>query len=499
MRKNTVKFTGTTIDKSFAVNISADGTLKVMVQKVDIGEGKYALKVWAVKEERSYAPTMVRISRLSRDIRKLEDTGISLDAKDLCRCVIDITQNLDDIPVIASGDILGFQRVDGELQFRGACDIDMQGKFYPSTKYEVVGCADVRFMKSYVVNTKRQLLLLHTLAAPVFSLYKEMEENPMIFLYGESSTGKSTVARYLQSLAIERNERTAHGFNATAAGFMESLGVNNGLPICLDDTSAGDAEGTRGSLKNYQQLIYNLAAGMDRKRYKDKVNSRIRTSILITAENNDLLRVSPDLKGIYSRVMPMYITAEDLFDDVKQVNRCKDTTVNNTGVVYSLFVRELMRLGEDALRKEVKKEKQQFEKKYQSEDGIINRWCLYWGILAVTGRIVKKIFDVDCDVDAIAEYMKKELLFNLHIQSEESTRTRILEDLYETLDEHVINIQDRRYVQVREFNKCAERMKIDKRVAKDMLYHAGLIKLQPSNELTKNVGSGYGRCLLLAS
>lgn len=499
MKKYTVEFAGSAIDKAFAVDIKDDGSVKVMVQKVEQENGMYALKTWLVKGDKAYAPIRVRISKLSEDIKQLRDTGVYLDTKDFSRCVQGIAESLDEIPVIPSGEALGFQEVDGALQFRGACDIDKLGNFYPSKKYEVSGVADVTFMKSYAVNTKRQLLLLHTLCAPISSLYKEMEENLMIFLYGESSTGKSTVARYLQSLAIERNERTVHSFNATSAGFMESLGVNYGLPICLDDTSAGDAEGTRGSLKNYQQLIYNLAAGKDKKRYKEAVTSRIKTSILITAENNDLLRVSPDLKGIYSRAFPMYIEGKDLFNDVKQVNRCKQTTAKNAGMVYSILIQELMRQGVDQVLEEVKQEKERFEKKYSSEDGIIKRWCSYWGVLAVTGRMVKKLFGVDCDVNAIAEYMKKELLFNLHIQSEDSIKTRVMEDLYEAITANTVSIKDKKYVKVCDFNKCAEQMKVNKRVAKDMLYHAGLIQLQDAKELTKNIGSGYGRCLLLAS
>ncbi len=48
-----------------------------------------------------------------------------------------------------------------------------------------------------------------------------------------------------------------------------------------------------------------------------------RTTILMTAEENNLLGHQFGIKGTYGRTFPMYVEGDDLFDDVQEIEQCR--------------------------------------------------------------------------------------------------------------------------------------------------------------------------------
>lgn len=92
--------------------------------------------------------------------------------------------------------------------------------------------------------------------------------------------------------------------------------------------------------------------------------------------------------------------------------------------------------------------------------------------------------------------MKKEIVANLDIQQEDSLRERVIFELMpKVIEASFVKENGTRYIKVRDFNELAEKLRLNKKKAKDVLLHAGCILTQGE---TPNIGNKYGRCLQLA-
>src|SRR5699024_5618343 len=102
-----------------------------------------------------------------------------------------------------------------------------------------------------------------TLVSPLIACDVDLHDLPILFLYGESSTGKSTVARYLNSLAVPPNDKTLLDFDATKGGLTKCIVNNFGIPVCVDDTSLVDMDSSK-EIKALRTLIFGLSNGKER-------------------------------------------------------------------------------------------------------------------------------------------------------------------------------------------------------------------------------------------
>ena len=459
-------------------------------------DGGHRIGLRGVKNGRIGKPVSAYISNLRKGEKDLIDTGIYMDAVTLNRFHKAVVSNLDTLPVRQMVKGLGFG-IDGK--FYGAFNIDKEGNIYRSERFQAGEEPDLEVLKQFVTNTKRTLLLLHTLASPLVACDEDLSDLPILFVYGESSIGKTVAARYLNSLAVPKNERTLLDFDATKAGLIEHIGSNFGIPICIDDTSLADTDGRKEktALKN---LIYSLANGREKTTKIKRGTAQFRTTILITAENNDLLKISSNYKGIFGRAFPMYVEKGDLFNDTQEIEQCRTSTRESAGATFSILVSEMRKRGIEGLLNKAHEVRKKLESECGSDtQNVISRWCEYWGLLSVTADLLKELFELDINMGEVISYMKEEIALNLNIQQEGSLKEQVLNELLPSVIEKSFTTKNGdRYIQVKVFNSLADDHKINRRIAKDILYRAGRIVWQ-GQDLTRNLGKEYGRCLQLAA
>ena len=206
-----IKVNATNRNNTRKVIFSCNGYDIEAWRKIDKDGIHYVVLRWVKNGEYGKA-VEARFSQLRKGEKDLSDTGILLDVATLNRLHKELLSNLDTLPIRKDDEMLGF-RPDGV--FCGAFDIEKDGKIYTNEKFCSGETVDLKVLELFTKNPKRALLFLHTLASPLVACDEDLYDIPILFLYGESSTGKSTVARYLNSLAVPPNDRTLLDFDAT--------------------------------------------------------------------------------------------------------------------------------------------------------------------------------------------------------------------------------------------------------------------------------------------
>ncbi len=460
-------------------------------KKIDKDGFHYVVLRW-IKNGTYGKEVSARFSQIRKGERDLIDTGICLDVITLNQLHKELKSNLEMLPIREENETLGF-RPDGV--FCGAFDIEKDGKIYKPEVFRGRQEVDLEVLKSFTKNPKRALLLLHTLVSPLIACDDDLHDLPILFLYGESSTGKSTVARYLNSLAVPPNDKTLLDFDATKGGLTKCIVNNFGIPVCVDDTSLVDMDSSK-EIKALRTLIFGLSNGKERTTKKG-VGEHFRTTILMTAEENNLLDISSDIKGIYGRAFPMYVEGADLFDDAQEIEQCRISAKETAGTTFAILVSEIRKYGVEELLSKAHEIRKQLESECGAEiHKIVSRWCEYWSLLSVTADLVKKRFELDINVDEVISYMKKEIEANLCIQQEDSLKERVASELMpKVIKASFVKPNGDRYIRVRDFNQLVKELNLPKKKSKDILFHAGCIV----NQATPNIGKEHGRCLQLAT
>ncbi|WP_085779418.1 DUF927 domain-containing protein [Rhizobium sp. NXC14] len=80
-----------------------------------------------------------------------------------------------------------------------------------------------------------QFIIMATFAAPVFALLNE-PEMPIIHIYGERKTGKTTLLHVANAFQRDAHNRKLHPFNFSTTGIEEKLVEANHSLLCLDET-----------------------------------------------------------------------------------------------------------------------------------------------------------------------------------------------------------------------------------------------------------------------
>ena len=486
-----IKVNATNRNNTRKVIFSCNGYDIEAWRKIDKDGIHYVVLRWVKNGEYGKA-VEARFSQLRKGEKDLSDTGILLDVAILNRLHKELLSNLDTLPIRKDDEMLGF-RPDGV--FCGAFDIEKDGKIYTNEKFCSGETVDLKVLELFTKNPKRALLFLHTLASPLVACDEDLYDIPILFLYVESSTGKSTVARYLNSLAVPPNDRTLLDFDATKGGLIDRMKNNFGIPVCIDDTSLVDMDSSQ-EISKLKLLIFNLSKGKERTTKKSG-REHFQTTILMTAEENNLLDISSGIKGTYGRTFPMYVEGDDLFDDVQEIELCRVSAKKSAGAVFAILVSEIRKRGLEELLEKAHETRKQLEIECGTgTQNVISRWCEYWGLLSVTANLIKERLGLDINVGEIISYMKKEIAANLDIQQEDSLRERVIFELMpKVIEASFVKENGTRYIKVRDFNELAEKLRLNKKKAKDVLLHAGCILTQGE---PPNIGNKYGRCLQLA-
>ena len=165
--------------------------------------------------------------------------------------------------------------------------------------------------------------------------------NPIVYLFGSSSTGKTTAAQLVASLGgmpdTGKNESVFLTFNGTWSSILKKLGCNNGYPICVDEFSMDRST-------DISQDLYALADGSEKARLtrsgSDFQKSSTFESVIVANGEGSILNKTNKNGGLYARLFELEMIPWT--ESAEQANRIKKIVSENYGFITPMIAERLL-------------------------------------------------------------------------------------------------------------------------------------------------------------
>jgi hypothetical protein len=252
------------------------------------------------------------------------------------------------------------------------------------------------FLKEQILpHTTTQLALVLGLSSVVGSYLKDYADVPTIVLNlnGASSTGKTTMAQFIASLWASpavNNHSIVKTFNGTFNSIMASIEGINGVPIILDDATAGGNS-------NKTSLLYTLAQG----EAKGRANSEGRlidggrswSGLIIITSETPILSEAETRQGLMARVIE---TKDTIWTNTAEhAESIKQFISNHYGLIGQKFVQAFLNLSETKIQSMYESSKKVILSKMKTKDGLSARIANKLAIILTTAILTKNLLKYD--------------------------------------------------------------------------------------------------------
>ena len=265
-------------------------------------------------------------------------------------------------------------------------------------------------------NYLRQFCILSILSPLLINAMAEEDKgkwfNPIIYIQGDSSIGKTIGLKYMMSFINNIGDNVTN-CNATEVGLFEKLEKSDGSSILLDELAT-----MRGNLKKQiDDIIYKIADGYSKLKHNSDDGKRFRCSVFITTEDDVLRLVKQHNRnlGIPARVIGLHVKAGDLVDSGEHAIKLSSSSTKNNYAIALNFKKELDQYDTDKVHKYILDENIRISSLIGNLENVIGRWCRYLAILSLTAKILGNVTGVEFDIDGIINFitgiLKKQFSF----------------------------------------------------------------------------------------
>lgn len=256
-------------------------------------------------------------------------------------------------------------------------------------------------------------LVLGFLAPLVGFIGKDLSlESQFYHIYGDSSSGKSTVCQLIASTFGSSNMQSNGLFRSwfsTESAVYCLLGSNCGIPVIFDEASLTGK-------KDFTNLVYGLSQGKDKMRVNANMELRETESFLTTIISNgeySILEKTDNVTGPKARL----IEFADIqwTTDASQSNRIKKCTMENYGHAGIKFVEYLLSLGKSLVMDLVSDKIQRLSSelpKSQISERLIQKFALFTTAMKITSEALELNF--------MEEEVKKLFLQQITVNNDEA-------------------------------------------------------------------------------
>ena len=280
-------------------------------------------------------------------------------------------------------------------------------------------------------NYLRQFCILSIFSPLLINVMAEEDKkdlsNPIIYIQGDSSIGKTIGLKYMMSFINNIGDNVTK-CNATEVGLFEKLEKSDGSSILLDELAT-----MRGDLKKQiDDIIYKIADGYSKLKHNSDDGKRFRCSVFITTED-DVLRLVKEPNrnlGILARVIGLHVKAGDLVDSGEHAIKLSSSSTKNNYAIALNFKKELDQYDTDKVHKYILDEYSRISSLIGNLENVIERWCRYLAILSLTAEILGNVTGVEFDIDGIINFITRILKkqFSFYVNSNPKF---IAEEVYE--------------------------------------------------------------------
>lgn len=271
----------------------------------------------------------------------------------------------------------------------------------------------VDFHKEYVLkNVYLQLAICIAISACLIPILNERFPDItsiVIHLLGGSGSGKSTIARFICSIAGRGDNSSGSLFSSwktTANALTLQLSYNRGIPKVFDELSLYEGN-------NITSLNYQLGDGREKARStKDsqlQEQREWRTTIVSTGEMSIFSSAFKN-EGQFIRLLE--ISYIQWFKDAEEARVIQDFTAQNYGILLPEFVRRLMKEGTESMKEIIFEAFNHCEKAlYEEISGISHaeRAANKFAVIPLAGALCNKLLNLQIDVEGVTTIIATQL------------------------------------------------------------------------------------------
>lgn len=291
-----------------------------------------------------------------------------------------------------------YDSIPNESTYDGELDIEPKGTFN-------------KWLEMYDKNVKGRkelefIILVGLSSAIIGMIGKAISmENPIVHIYGDSSSGKTTAVQLALSSWGNPSLRVnglIQTFNETINSLMHNLNDNNGIPMCFDEISMSSAE-------DFTSLIYSVSNGKEKGRLINeigkgyvKAEQKTWNTVIISTGEYNILERAKENDGLKVRVYA--IGGVQWTKDASMSDEIKKYVFNNYGYFASKFANTLMELGEESLIARHEKELHalcRILKKRNIHDEFTDRRAKYYAVLTLAHNILNSSMELGMDLRGI--------------------------------------------------------------------------------------------------
>lgn len=264
--------------------------------------------------------------------------------------------------------------------------------------------------KEVIGYTPLEAILCIGFSSAIVSLLDEKIDGESLFFHlsGDSTTGKSTSLMLVLSIwgsPDPQKNSLFFNWNSTANALIKILKNNNGILIGIDESSVSHME-------DFSSIIYQIANGREKMRMTKELSleevGTWKTSIISTGENS-LKANSNANKGIHVRIME--------FNNVKwtknaeNAEKIKSTIMQNNGHAWEPFVKKLIDVGEDEIKRRFD-EKAKIIKEEYKEKRLSYRLLKKVISLLLVGELINETFAFNLNMCEVKNFLIDNLIIN---------------------------------------------------------------------------------------
>lgn len=255
-------------------------------------------------------------------------------------------------------------------------------------------------------NYLRQFCILSIFSPLLINVMAEEDKsdlsNPIIYIQGDSSIGKTIGLKYMMSFINNIGDNVTKCY-ATEAGLFGKLEESDGSSILLDELATME-----NNFRNQiDRIIYKIADSYSKLKCNSDDGKRFRCSVFITTED-DVLRLIKEPNrnlGILGRVIGLHVKAGDLVDSGEHAIKLSSSSTKNNYAIALNFKKELDQYDTDKVHKYILDEYSRISSLIGNLENVIGRWCRYLAILSLTAKILGNVTGVEFDIDGIINFI----------------------------------------------------------------------------------------------
>lgn len=255
-------------------------------------------------------------------------------------------------------------------------------------------------------NYLRQFCILSIFSPLLINVMAEEDKsdlsNPIIYIQGDSSIGKTIGLKYMMSFINNIGDNVTKCY-ATEAGLFEKLEESDGSSILLDELATME-----NNFRNQiDRIIYKIADSYSKLKHNSDDGKRFRCSVFITTED-DVLRLIKEPNrnlGILGRVIGLHVKEGDLVDSEEHAIKLSSSSTKNNYAIALNFKKELDQYDTDKVHKYILDEYSRISSLIGNLKNVIKRWCRYLAILSLTAKILGNVTRVEFDIDGIINFI----------------------------------------------------------------------------------------------